>query len=108
MTASHLTFISGHMFMSELLNKPEVETLGPMLVRELRHEKDPHRIKRLEGILTKMDYPFVRRTPTDINPWKHRVLLVEALAEIKATHDGRSDQPIDDIFAGLFEELKEL
>ena len=37
---------------------------------------------------------------------RRNALMVEALAEIKATVDGGSDQPVKDIIYGLIEELK--
>jgi len=39
---------------------------------------------------------------------EHAQVLVEALAEIKATNDGQSTQPIGDIIAGCAHEVGEL
>ncbi|MGV1754780.1 hypothetical protein [Agrobacterium sp. CG674] len=69
MTASHPTFASGHCFMVETLNKPEVEFLGELLHRRLacmratvpaRVEPSEYRIevKRINAILKKMDHPL--------------------------------------------------
>lgn len=38
---------------------------------------------------------------------KHYDALAEGLAEIKATSDGQSDQPIEDIIKGILEEIEE-
>ena len=39
---------------------------------------------------------------------KREQTLIEAMAEIKATNDGESDQPIDDIIRGCITELNEI
>lgn len=82
---AHPTFSRGHCFMTEPLNKPEVEEVGAMVAARLRDTKSAIRIletsthdsapitsfdpfgalilerrqeaKRLRAILAKMDYP---------------------------------------------------
>ncbi|RRY03801.1 hypothetical protein [Brucella anthropi] len=69
MSASHPTFNSGHCFMTETLNKQEVEYVGAMLHMHLivwrtlvPTQIEPSEylaeVKRVNTILKKMDHPL--------------------------------------------------
>lgn len=64
------------------------------------------RIKDLERRMGEMQVTMSKMAEGWTALQSHRDLLVEALAEIKATVDGDSGQPVRDIVYGLIEELK--
>lgn len=61
---SPVRFASGHCFMAELLNKPEVEAVGAIVVAEVKRlealgEDGMLEARVLRRALQKMDYPEV-------------------------------------------------
>jgi hypothetical protein len=69
MSASHPTFNSGHCFMAQTLNKPEVEEVGALIHAHLKangSEMDAPEMKRWQQILEKMDYPAFE--PDELDP----------------------------------------
>lgn len=56
--AGHPTFSRGHCFMTQTLNKPEVEEIGPLVFAEiLKREAAGDYAEHLRRALAKMDYP---------------------------------------------------
>lgn len=74
-------------------------------IREyLRRAPSPEALPAgMEAELSRMRFELSNRVSAE-----HEVLMAEALAEIKATVDGESDQPVRDIIYGLLAEIEKL
>lgn len=78
----------------------DVLALGAGMIygQEARIEDLLRRVGEMQGTMSRMAERWADMA-------RRNRLMVEALAEIKASVDGESDQPVADILSGLIEEL---